>query len=147
MRLVMSSEWNLLSKSEGQKNTINQTTGEHLSWQNLMGNHHPSQVNPSPSPCTPMTASCWPFPYWPNLVARFQLCYSWIVHICQSVHPLIFTEGTCKSYNHVVSCKRHCSNDKGAYNTCCSYEYLRLSSLPKVSCSWELCWPPRTPCT
>ena len=83
-----------------------------------------------------------------NLVARVQLCCSWDgshLSVCASLH--FQWRNLQESYSCGILQKKHGSDDEVAYNTCCSYEYLRLSPLPKVLCSWKLCWPPRMPGT
>lgn len=83
-----------------------------------------------------------------NLVARVQLCCSWDgshLSVCASLH--FQWRNLQESYPCGILQKTHGSDDEVAYNTCCSYEDLRLSPLPNVLCSWKLCWPPRMPGT
>lgn len=67
------------------------------------------------------------------------------VSVCASLH--FHWNNLQESESFDILQKKHGSDDEVAYNTCCSSEYLRLSPLPKVLCSWKLCWPPRMPGT
>ena len=65
-----------------------------------------------------------------NLVARVQLYCSWDgshVSVCASLH--FQWRNLQESYSCGILQKTHGSDDEVAYNTCCSYDNLRLSPL------------------